>query len=399
MYVAVKGGEAAIDNAHKLLAHKRRGDVSVNDLSIPQIKQQLSLAVDRVMTEGSLYDQDLAALAIKQAMGDTIEAIFLLRAYRTTLPRFNFTQVIDTSAMRVERRISAIYKDIPGGQALGPTFDYTHRLLDFSLLVEENENDDSHLLKKTDVGIESSISTLSDEATDHLERYPRVLDFLQQEGLLPASVNSAQAVDDITREPLDYPTSRSARLQQLTRADEGFLLALGYSTQRGYGRTHPFAGEIRMGYVDVSVTVDELGFDICLGEICVSECEMVNQFAGNQTQPPQFTQGYGISFGFCERKTLAMALVDRSLQAKELGEATDTPAASEEFVLSHCDNVEASGFVSHLKLPHYVDFQSELALVRKMRKEYFVKNTENASEDSATTKTQSQYKSEERTNG
>lgn len=399
MYVAVKGGEAAIDNAHKLLAQKRRGDVSVNELSIAQIKQQLSLAVDRVMTEGSLYDQDLAALAIKQAMGDTIEAIFLLRAYRTTLPRFNFTQVIDTSAMRVERRISAIYKDIPGGQALGPTFDYTHRLLDFSLFVEENENEDNHFLKKSDASTETSLSLLSDETTDDLDKYPRVLDFLQQEGLLPPSVNSAQPVDDITREPLDYPSSRSARLQQLTRADEGFLLSLGYSTQRGYGRTHPFAGEIRMGYVDVSITIDELGFDICLGEICVSECEMVNQFAGNQAQPPQFTQGYGVSFGFSERKTLAMALVDRSLQAKELGESTDTPAASEEFVLSHCDNVEASGFVSHLKLPHYVDFQSELALVRKMRQEHFAKHKEDASDDCDMTKTQSQFKSEERTNG
>lgn len=399
MYVAVKGGEAAIDNAHKLLAHKRRGDVSVNELSIAQIKQQLSLAVDRVMTEGSLYDQDLAALAIKQAMGDTIEAIFLLRAYRTTLPRFNFTQVIDTSSMRVERRISAIYKDIPGGQALGPTFDYTHRLLDFSLLEEKNENKDSHFLNKPDADNQSLSSPLSQNNTDDFEKYPRVLDFLQQEDLLPPSVNSAEAVDDITREPLDYPSSRSARLQQLTRADEGFLLSLGYSTQRGYGRTHPFAGEIRMGYVDVSITIDELGFDICLGEICVSECEMVNQFAGNQAQPPQFTQGYGIGFGFCERKTLAMALVDRSLQAKELGEATDTPAASEEFVLSHCDNVEASGFVSHLKLPHYVDFQSELALVRKMRQEHFAKQKESASGDCDMTKTQSQYKCEERTNG
>ena len=399
MYVAVKGGEAAIDNAHKLLADKRRGDVSVNELSIAQIKQQLSLAVDRVMTEGSLYDQDLAALAIKQAMGDTIEAIFLLRAYRTTLPRFNFTQVIDTSSMRVERRISAIYKDIPGGQALGPTFDYTHRLLDFSLLEEKNENEDSHVLNKYDADNQSSSSPLNQNNTDDLEKYPRVLDFLQQEDLLPPSVNSAEAIDDVTREPLDYPSSRSARLQQLTRADEGFLLSLGYSTQRGYGRTHPFAGEIRMGYVDVSITIDELGFDICLGEICVSECEMVNQFAGNQAQPPQFTQGYGIGFGFCERKTLAMALVDRSLQAKELGEATDTPAASEEFVLSHCDNVEASGFVSHLKLPHYVDFQSELALVRKMRQEHFAKHKESASGDCDMTKTQSQYKCEERTNG
>ena len=38
-------------------------------------------------------------------------------------------------------------------------------------------------------------------------------------------------------------------------------------------------------------------------------------------------------------------------------------------MLSHCDNVEATGFVEHLKLPHYVDFQSELETVRGMRAE------------------------------
>jgi alpha-D-ribose 1-methylphosphonate 5-triphosphate synthase subunit PhnI len=407
MYVAVKGGEAAIDSAHKLLAQKRRGDLAVSELSTTQIKQQLSLAVDRVMTEGSLYDQDLAALALKQAMGDSIEAIFLLRAYRTTLPRFGFTKVIDTSAMRIERRISAIYKDIPGGQALGPTFDYTHRLLDFSLLADEDETSERQLLKTAEVKAETTTPSTDHEKSEEPEQYPRVLNFLQQEDLLPANEQKKTAVDDITREPLDYPSNRSARLQQLTRADEGFLLSLGYSTQRGYGRTHPFAGEIRMGYVDVAFTVDELGFDICLGEICISECEMINQFAGSQVQPPQFTQGYGISFGFSERKTLAMALVDRALQARELGESVDTPAASEEFVLSHCDNVEASGFVSHLKLPHYVDFQSELALVRKMRKEYFTKNKESSSANNDTNnktdndsqKTPIQQKNEERTNG
>lgn len=401
MYVAVKGGEAAIDNAHKLLAQKRRGDLAVSELSTTQIKQQLSLAVDRVMTEGSLYDQDLAALALKQAMGDSIEAIFLLRAYRTTLPRFGFTPTINTSAMRVERRISAIYKDIPGGQALGPTFDYTHRLLDFSLLANEDEIPESQACQVSDVDKENTVSPVDYEQFEEPDQYPRVLDFLAQEDLLPGHEQKNTAVDDITRQPLDYPSSRSARLQQLTRADEGFLLSLGYSTQRGYGRTHPFAGEIRMGYVDVAFTVDELGFDICLGEICVSECEMINQFAGSQAQPPQFTQGYGISFGLNERKTLAMALVDRALQARELGESVDTPAASEEFVLSHCDNVEASGFVSHLKLPHYVDFQSELALVRKMRTEYFSKNKVDANTDikNDTQKISTQQKIEERTNG
>src|SRR5881394_1003298 len=132
MYVAVKGGERAIENAHRLLAHERRGDRDVPEISLPQISEQLSLGVDRVMTEGSLYDRELAALAIKQAQGDLVEAIFLLRAYRTTLTRFLSSQPIDTTKMLAERRISATFKDIPGGQILGPTFDYTHRLLDFT---------------------------------------------------------------------------------------------------------------------------------------------------------------------------------------------------------------------------------------------------------------------------
>ena len=136
MYVSVKGGEKAIENAHSWLEEKRRGDTKCSELSVKQIKNQLSLSVSRVMAEGSLYDEDLAALAVKQALGDIIEAIFLIRAYRTTLPRFNSSQPIDTNKMRCIRRISATFKDIPGGQILGPTFDYTHRLLDFKLVAD-----------------------------------------------------------------------------------------------------------------------------------------------------------------------------------------------------------------------------------------------------------------------
>src|ERR1700684_2064303 len=130
MYVAVKGGERAIENAHRLLAHERRGDRDVSEVTLAQISGQLSLAVDRVMAEGSLYDRELASLAIKQARGDLIEAIFLVRAFRATLPRFGATEPVDTGKMQVRRRISSTFKDVPGGQILGPTFDYTHRLLD-----------------------------------------------------------------------------------------------------------------------------------------------------------------------------------------------------------------------------------------------------------------------------
>ncbi|RYI86788.1 MAG: carbon-phosphorus lyase complex subunit PhnI, partial [Acetobacteraceae bacterium] len=287
--------------------------------------------------------------AIKQARGDLIEAAFLLRAYRTTLSRFGASAPLETGAMRIRRRISATYKELPGGQVLGPTTDYTHRLLDFALAAENTPPPPAPRGRAEDA------------------RMPRVTGILAREGLMAPEPASEAEPGDLTREPLAFPADRPLRLQALARGDEGFLLALGYSTQRGYGNAHPFVGEIRMGAVTLEFTPPELGFPIELGEITVTECQMVNQFAGSKTEPAQFTRGYGLVFGHGERKAMAMALVDRSLRAEELGEAIDAPAQTQEFVLSHCDNVEATGFVEHLKLPHYVDFQSELEKIRELR--------------------------------
>jgi alpha-D-ribose 1-methylphosphonate 5-triphosphate synthase subunit PhnI len=347
-YVAVKGGEQAIDNAHGWLAEERRGDPATPALSIAQIEQQLGRSVDRVMAEGSLYDRELAALAIKQAQGDLIEAAFLLRAYRTTLPRFAHAKPVETAAMRIERRVSAIFKDLPGGQLLGPTYDYTHRLLDFSLL--------------QDGAI--AAGTTSEPDT---EMMPRVPDILGHEGLLESDIVADREPGDLTREPLSFPAGRDVRLQALARGDEGFVLGMGYSTQRGYGGSHPFAGEIRMGEVSVEIEPAELGFAIDIGDLVLTECQMINQFKGSKTVQPQFTRGYGLVFGFGERKAMAMALVDRAMRAGELGEDVTAPAQNVEFVLYHSDNIEATGFVEHLKLPHYVDFQSELQNVRRLR--------------------------------
>jgi alpha-D-ribose 1-methylphosphonate 5-triphosphate synthase subunit PhnI len=353
MYVAVKGGEAAISNAHRLLADRRRGDRSVPTMTVAQIVEQLGLAVDRVMAEASLHDRTLAALAIKQSRGDMIEAIFLLRAYRTTLPRFGYSAPVETGDMTIERRVSATYKDLPGGQLLGPTFDYTHRLLDPSLL--EDESVDEPMLRDSEA-----------------EQVMRVSDILAEEGLIEGDgeLPSDHVAGDLTREPMEFPMPRDLRLQSLARGDEGFLLALAYSTQRGYGRNHPFVGEIRIGEVEVELDVPELGFSVSLGDIQVTECQMVNQFKGSAKAPPQFTRGYGLVFGQSERKAMAMSLVDRALRAEEFGEDVVAPAQDEEFVISHADNVQATGFVEHLKLPHYVDFQAELGLVRKMRSDF-----------------------------
>jgi alpha-D-ribose 1-methylphosphonate 5-triphosphate synthase subunit PhnI len=352
MYVAVKGGERAILNSYGLLAERRRGDPAVPELELAQVRTQLRYAVDRVMNEGSVYDPELAALAIKQAAGDLVEAIFLLRAYRSTLPRLGYSQPLGTAAMQPARRISAIFKDLPGGQVLGPTCDYTQRLLDFSLAAQGSDA--------------PRVAEAADPGEQHVPGAMRLLD---TEGLVERAAPGDAEPFDLTREPLAFPVGRAARLQNLARGDEGFLLGVGYSTQRGYAHGHPFAGEIRYGALAVEYVPEELGFPVVLGEIELTECQMVNQFAGSRSEPPTFTRGYGLAFGHSERKAMAMALVDRALRAEELGEEVRSPAQMQEFVLLHSDNLEASGFVQHLKLPHYVDFQAELELVRKLRKE------------------------------
>ncbi|KRE09878.1 carbon-phosphorus lyase complex subunit PhnI [Bosea sp. Root381] len=375
MYVAVKGGEAAILATHDLVAEARRGDEAVPEISVAQIREQQGLACARVMNEGSLYDADLAALALKQAQGDAIEAAFLMRAYRTTLPRFGSSEPVDTARMAIRRRVSATYKDLPGGQVLGPTYDYTHRLFDFALMEASNIM----------VGLDPTISEREGEphsAEDARVRpehdakpldahMPRVPDILGAEGLMEPEEppEGDPRPFDLTREPVSFPADRDVRLQAMARGDEGFMLGLGYSVQRGYGNSHPFVGEVRVGEVSVAFVPEELGFAVDLGDITLTECQMVNQFAGSKDVPPQFTRGYGLSFGHSERKAMSMSLVDRALKCREFGEAAEYPAQQDEFVLYHSDNVEAAGFVEHLKLPHYVDFQGELELIRRIRRE------------------------------
>ena len=278
--------------------------------------------------------------------------MFLIRAYRTTLPRLGSSRPIDTGEMALTRRISATFKDLPGGQILGPTFDYTHRLLDFALMAEG----------------EAPLTAPMQAAA--AEPAPHVTALLNRDGLIQTEAASDATPPDLTREPMELPATRPLRLQALTRGDEGFVLSLAYSTQRGYGRTHAFVGELRIGTVAVEMDIPELGFAVEIGEVEVTECETVNQFTGSKTEPPQFTRGYGLVFGQTERKAISMSLVDRALRWKELGEDfIGAPAQDEEFVLMHADNVQATGFLEHIKLPHYVDFQSELELIRRLRAE------------------------------
>jgi alpha-D-ribose 1-methylphosphonate 5-triphosphate synthase subunit PhnI len=248
------------------------------------------------------------------------------------------------------------------------------------ICAEERVN--SHLSPQAGRGEDHGQTQLPFSQKGEEKAFPRVTDLLADDDLIEPSPASEAQAGDLTREPLSFPAGRDVRLQNLARGDEGFLLALGYSTQRGYGRTHPFAGEIRFGEVEVEMFAEEVGFAVPLGRVAVTECQSINQFKGTTTQAPRFTRGYGLAFGQSERKAMAMALVDRALRARELGEEIKAPAQDEEFVLSHSDNVQATGFVEHLKLPHYVDFQSELGLVRRLR-ETFASRSSGAETDAS----------------
>jgi len=192
---------------------------------------------------------------------------------------------------------------------------------------------------------------------------PRVSGELKQEGLIDSYNEDNQAPRDVTVHMLEFPGPRSARLQTLSRADTGFISGLAYSSLRGFGQVHPTVGELRCGHVELCVAYPgDDGESICIGEILMTEVECFNQADDNEQL--KLAVGYGAVFGRNETKAIAMAVIDR-----ELDNGGEHPTQDEEFVLTHGDSLEMNGFISHLKLPHYVTFQSKLDAVRKTRGE------------------------------
>ncbi len=362
-YVAVKGGTAAIEESIKRLKYERLKKGRI--LDVCKIEGGMRCLIDQVMSESSLYSEALAAISIKQAEGSPEEAVFLMRAYRSTLPRKHYSRTVDSENMLVERRISASFKDIPGGQILGAAYDYTHRLIDFDLN-DETEEDVMHWLNDF-AGDHGN----GNDSTD-LANLPKVLDYLRAEGLIAACENDDRQPDDITRESVHFPASRSTRLQILTRGQTGAVTSLGYAALRSYGALHPTVGELRIGnlptYVDNPFNkANEDDDAYFIGDIKVTEVETLFPEPvqkENGFKEIQFGIGYGICYGQNETKAIAMSILDRCLETGD----SKYPTHNEEFVLLHIDSVESTGFISHLKLPHYVTFQSELDTVRKSKK-------------------------------
>jgi alpha-D-ribose 1-methylphosphonate 5-triphosphate synthase subunit PhnI len=357
-YVAVKAGEELIERAEELFEKQRlQGDT--DPVSVDQLEEQLGRLVDQAAGEGGLYAPRLAALAVKQAQGDTVEAGFLLQAYRSTLERWEETNPVSPDEMDARRRVSPAYKDVPGGQMLGATKDYTRRLLDFDLL-EKGPGDGENPPAGSDGDGEGMAATAADE--ERLE-LTNVMDLLRERGLVrEPSGDPPEEPSDTTREPVTHPPERDEVLQELARGETGAITALGYSSLRGYGQVHPTLAEVRVGRLPVRVEHPYTGEPVRVTEATVTECEAVVPVFEKREQPA-FAFGYGITFGRNERKAIGMSVLDAGIQLDSEAE----PAENPEFVLDTVDGLDSFGFIEHLKLPHYVTFQSILDRIESIR--------------------------------
>ena len=363
-YVAVEAGEELIQRAADLF-EKRRIEDADNDelLAIDAIEGQLGRVVGQVMSEAGLYAPRLAALAVKQAQGDTVEASFLLRAYRSTLERWDESVPTESAEMFTTRRVSPAYKDVPGGQMLGATKDYTQRLLDFDLLDDTGEEPTADWN-----GTEEEPASLRN-----------VMEILREEDLVatPESDGTTEPMDT-TREPLTHPVPRSGVLQELARGETGAVTALGYSALRGYGQVHPTLGEVRTGELPLRVEHPYTGDPVEVTSVEVTETEAIVPRYEKRDEP-QFAFGYGLVAGRNERKAIGMSILDASIRM----DADDEPAENPEFVLDCIDGIDSFGFIEHLKLPHYVTFQSILDRIRAIRERTDADGDENAENSDA----------------
>ena len=336
-YVATRGGEKAIEQAERLF----RQDLGTIDAErVASIRRTMPYLIDRVMGEASLYDEELAALALAQTGGELSEAVLVLRAWRTTQPRIAIAAPVLQADLLTQRRISAAFKDIPGGQILGPTLDYSHRVL------------------ATDVLEGRPYTPPPVEAARHPApaQQPALADWQRGMGLVAPAGQSNVAPDDIpdlTREPLLLPASRAHRLQSLARAETGGVLALGYAAMRGYGNAHPTVNELRLAEAEVMVRHPS-GTRFSAGRVRVSQAEVTSKEKGGYLE-----LGFAATFGWNEVKVIAAATLDLNSAEAPVGSAVH-----EEFYLYHTESVEASGFCIHFKLPHYVTFQSILDAMR-----------------------------------
>ncbi|CAN5251185.1 carbon-phosphorus lyase complex subunit PhnI [soil metagenome] len=351
-YAAAKGGLDAILAAEALVRTKRMGAPSPW-LGTDEIVDRLRLAVDRVMGEGGLWDPELAAVALRQAEGDLIEASHLLRAYRSTLPRLAYSEPVDADELTVLRRIVPAYRNPPGPQLLGRTTDYSGRLIE--LLPEVDARAEGEKLAAVSATAPSTNGSRRAEPTTTSATPTRLYELLREKDLVVDRRHGDDPTPfDVTRTPPRPPAPRSARLAAMARAETGALVNLWYRNILGPdGYIHEVTlGEVRHGHLPVRVAHPRTGNPVSIGRVRATEVEAIEDLDGPDEDRGRFDVGYGMVFGHNERKAIAMASLDVSCHRD------DGRSSLEQSLLLTTDGLDSSGFLEHLKLPHYVTFRS-----------------------------------------
>lgn len=346
-YVAIKGGTEAIRSSKRFFHAELQAGESIGDEAL--IKG-LRYATDRVMGEGALYTEKLAAQAIRQSGGDLLEAAFYVRAHRSTCQRIGSAEVIDSSAIRVIRRISSTFKDVRGGQILGPSCDYVIRLF---AEYRRNAGKSGSFPKSAyadDLRVESALSPLRE--TD------RII----------VLANDEAHPFDITRSFPLPPYPRSALMQMMARGETGAMLAFAYTSMRGYGDVHPTIGDLRLGEAEILFTHPFSGKPVKVGAIRITACETVGAFNPDPRDGKlRLAVGFGFCFGFNETKAIAMSILDLAMNHRTHSVGGQDIAANPEIIIHHVDAVDSMGFTNHFKLPHYVTFQADLHVFNHAR--------------------------------
>ncbi|HEY4422137.1 MAG TPA: carbon-phosphorus lyase complex subunit PhnI [Pseudonocardia sp.] len=376
-YSGARGGLEAILAAEDLV-RRSRDHAPAPWADTGQITARFRLAVDRVMGEAGLYDEQTAAHAFRQAEGDTLEAAHLVRAHRSALPRLARSEPVDPDEMVVLRRIVPAHRTPEGPQLLGRTSDYTGRLLERldGPPAATNGNGNGHAANHG-LGTRDSPNgngRLADGngATRGLgtgdsrnggrpdERRPRRFsELLREMDLLvdhrPADPTAPRPEPfDVTRRPARPPAPRSAVLASMARAETGALVGLWYRSILGPdGNVHEVTlGEVRHGRLPLRVKHPHTGAPVTVGHFRATETEAIEDLDGADEDRARFDLGYGLCFGHNERKAIAMANLD--IACRRFGR--DTPL--EQLLLLTVDGLDSGGFLEHLKLPHYVTFRS-----------------------------------------
>lgn len=374
-YAAARGGRDAIEAAEQLIS-RHRNESATAELTDDQLVDRLPLLVDRVMGEGGLWAPELAAAALRQADGDPIEAAHLLRAHRSTLPRFAYSEPADADDLEILRRVVPAYRQPPGPQLLGRTTDYTGRMLDLrtidgDIALPDSRTDasgggadpdaaittgpdasDAPAGASPDVGLAAAPAGAS---PDRLDRRPRrLLELLRELDLVVDRPADDTDPVDITRHAVRPGAPRSARLAVMARAETGALVNLWYRNILGPdGYLHEITlGEVRHGRLPVTVVHPVTGSPLDIGTVRVTEVEAIEDLDGIGEDRSRFDVGYGLCMGHNEKKAIAMANLDIACE-RDAGRS-----ALEQSVLMTTDGLDATGFLEHLKLPHYVTFRS-----------------------------------------